>query len=150
MEEPLTSHTSISRTRSIHPVISKHTIQRDDPNVVIFLALCGRKFPHNAFHSADGRMELVLAGGTEALSRTPLMVREAAVGWLGRWRETHSPAERMRLLADLDPNWLVPVVGLERGLTDPVVALNMGQTAEVLARDFGSYERWRAEFRRPA
>ena len=65
------------------------------------------------------------------------MVREAAVGWLGRWREAHSPAERLRLLADLDPHWLVPVVGLERGLTDPVVALNMGQTAEVLAHRFG-------------
>jgi len=86
---------------------------------------------------AEGRMDLVLAGGTEALSRTPLMIREAAVGWLGRWREAHSPAERVRLLADLDPNWLVPVVGLERGLTDPVVALNMGQTAEVLAHRFG-------------
>jgi acetyl-CoA C-acetyltransferase len=91
-----------------------------------------------AFHAiADGRMDLVLAGGTEALSRTPLMVREAAVGWLGRWRAAHSPAERMRLLADLDPHWLVPVVGLERGLTDPVVALSMGQTAELLAHRFG-------------
>ncbi len=29
-----------------------------------------------------------------------------------------------------------PVIGLERGLTDPVVDLNMGQTAEILAQFF--------------
>ena len=32
--------------------------------------------------------------------------------------------------------FLKPVIGLERGLTDPVVELNMGQTAEVLAHLF--------------
>jgi acetyl-CoA C-acetyltransferase len=85
---------------------------------------------------ADGRMDLVLAGGTEALSRTPLIVRDAAVDWLGRWRTTSSPTERMRLLGELDPHWLAPVIGLERGLTDPVVELSMGQTAEVLAYRF--------------
>jgi acetyl-CoA C-acetyltransferase len=91
-----------------------------------------------AFHAiAEGRVDLVLAGGTEALSRTPLMVREAALGWLGRWRDAQSPVERMHLLADLDPHWLVPEFGLERGLTDPVVGLSMGQTAEVLAHRFG-------------
>src|SRR5438093_3842706 len=91
-----------------------------------------------AFHAiADGRMDLVLAGGTEALSHAPFMLREAAVEWLGRWRNTHSPVEHARMLAELDPRWLVPVVGLEPGLTDPVVELNMGQTAEVLAYRFG-------------
>lgn len=86
---------------------------------------------------AEGRMDLVLAGGTEALSRTPLIVRDAAVDWLARWRDTGSPAERMRLLGEFDPHWLAPVLGLERGLTDPVVELSMGQTAEVLAHRFG-------------
>jgi acetyl-CoA C-acetyltransferase len=86
---------------------------------------------------AEGRMDLVLAGGTEALSHAPLIVREAAVDWLARWRATGSPAERMRLLGEFDAHWLAPVIGLERGLTDPVVQLNMGQTAEVLAHRFG-------------
>jgi acetyl-CoA C-acetyltransferase len=36
----------------------------------------------------------------------------------------------------LRPAFFKPVIGLERGLTDPVVELNMGQTAEVLAHLF--------------
>src|SRR5262249_44551885 len=36
----------------------------------------------------------------------------------------------------LRPSFFSPIIGLERGLTDPVVELNMGQTAEVLAKLF--------------
>ena len=46
------------------------------------------------------------------------------------------PTERVRLAARLRPHHLKPVIGLERGLTDPVVELNMGQTAEVLRHLF--------------
>ena len=35
------------------------------------------------------------------------------------------------------PSFFKPVIGLERGLTDPIVELNMGQTAEILAHEFG-------------
>jgi acetyl-CoA C-acetyltransferase len=34
------------------------------------------------------------------------------------------------------PSFLRPIIGLERGLTDPLVDLNMGQTAEILAQLF--------------
>lgn len=34
------------------------------------------------------------------------------------------------------PEFFKPVIGLERGLTDPITDLNMGQTAEVLAHRF--------------
>ena len=30
-----------------------------------------------------------------------------------------------------------PIIGLERGLTDPITELNMGQTAEVVGHLFG-------------
>ena len=86
---------------------------------------------------ADGHMDLVLAGGTDALSHSPLVLRQAAVEWLARWRQAKSALKRGRLLGELEPGWLTPVVGLERGLADPVVELNMGQTAEVLAHRFG-------------
>src|SRR3546814_19933290 len=33
--------------------------------------------------------------------------------------------------------YLTPVIGLLKGLTDPVVGLSMGQTAENLAHEFG-------------
>ena len=35
------------------------------------------------------------------------------------------------------PAYLKPVIGLERGLTDPITELNMGQTAEVVGHLFG-------------
>ena len=43
---------------------------------------------------------------------------------------------RIKAVAGFRPSFLVPVVGLERGLTDPIVELNMGQTAELLAHLF--------------
>jgi acetyl-CoA C-acetyltransferase len=85
----------------------------------------------------EGRMDLVLAGGTESLSHSPLVLRRAAVEWLAGWRRARSTIDRARLLASLEPRLFSPLVGLERGLTDPVVELNMGQTAEVLAHRFG-------------
>lgn len=85
---------------------------------------------------AAGRAELVLAGGTEALSRTPLVLPPEMVDWLAQWRRA-STLERARLVTDLRPEHLSPVVALLRGLTDPNSGLNMGQTAEVLAHRFG-------------
>src|SRR3989442_12228623 len=43
---------------------------------------------------------------------------------------------RLKAVARFRPSFLKPVIGLERGLTDPVVELNMGQTAEILAHLF--------------
>lgn len=85
---------------------------------------------------ASGRAELVLAGGTEALSRTPMVLPPEMVDWLARWRGA-SALERARLVTDLRPEHLSPVVTLLRGLTDPNCGLNMGQTAEILAHRFG-------------
>jgi hypothetical protein len=39
-------------------VISEHAIQCDNQNPMTFLALRGREFPHNIFHSANRWMEL--------------------------------------------------------------------------------------------
>jgi acetyl-CoA C-acetyltransferase len=85
---------------------------------------------------AAGRAELVLAGGTEALSHTPVVLPPDMVDWLGQWNAA-STTERARLLAALRPGHFAPVITLLRGLTDPVCGLNMGQTAEVLAHRFG-------------
>lgn len=86
---------------------------------------------------AVGRADLVLAGGTESMSRTPLLLDLAMVEWLAAWNRAARLAERGRLLTRLRPSMLKPVVALLRGLTDPVVGLSMGQTAEQLAWRFG-------------
>lgn len=83
-----------------------------------------------------GRSQLVLAGGTEAMSHTPVLLSEMMVVWLGLWSRAHTTRARARLLRRLRPAHLKPVIGLMRGLVDPVVGLSMGQTAEELATRF--------------
>ena len=84
-----------------------------------------------------GRAELVLAGGVEAMSHAPVLLNEQMVAWLGSWMAAKNWASRAKILAQLRPQYLKPIIALLRGLTDPVVGLNMGQTAEVLAHRFG-------------
>ena len=86
---------------------------------------------------AGGRAELVLAGGTEAMSHAPVLLPQAAVELLGAWRQAKTLGRRLQLLSRLRPKHFRPVFGLLEGLTDPVVKLSMGQTAELLAQRFG-------------
>lgn len=86
---------------------------------------------------ASGRSDLVLAGGTEAMSHAPVLFNEQMVTWLGSWSRARSLMQRLRTLGQLRAAHLKPVIGLLRGLTDPVVGLSMGQTTENLAYRFG-------------
>jgi len=84
-----------------------------------------------------GEADLILAGGTEALSHAPLVFRKPAVEWFAGFAGARSIWAKLRHLEKLKPGFFKPVIGLERGLTDPVVELNMGQTAELLGHLFG-------------
>ena len=85
-----------------------------------------------------GRASLVLAGGVDALSRTPMFYSAPMVKWFSDMAAARSFGEKLQLFLRLRPGTLLsPVIGLVRGLTDPVVGLMMGQTAENLAWKFG-------------
>jgi acetyl-CoA C-acetyltransferase len=84
----------------------------------------------------QGVCDLVLAGGAESLSHSPLVFRRSAVEWYAALNGARSPLARLKAIAGFRPSMFKPIIGLERGLTDPVVELNMGQTAEVLAHVF--------------
>jgi acetyl-CoA C-acetyltransferase len=86
---------------------------------------------------AQGRAELVLAGGTEAMSHAPVLHSEAMATVLADLARARSAWARVKALAALRPAHFKPVVSLLRGLTDPISGLNMGQTAELLASRFG-------------
>lgn len=128
----------------------------DEANIARVIALrigCGERVPaytvqrncasgmqaidSAALEIASGRAELILAGGTEAMSHHPVLWSEPMVRWLGAWSSARSFGERAKVLGRLRPGLLKPVIGLLRGLTDPVVGLSMGQTAENLATRFG-------------
>jgi acetyl-CoA C-acetyltransferase len=86
---------------------------------------------------ASGRSDLVLAGGTEAMSHAPIHLNDAMVNWLSDWRAARNWRTRLKVLSSLRPGHLTPVIALLHGLSDPIVGLSMGQTAEVLAHRFG-------------
>ncbi len=84
----------------------------------------------------EGHANLILAGGAESLSHSPLVYSRDAVEWFADLAQAKSAGARARAAAQFRPGMMKPVVGLERGLTDPIVEMNMGQTAEMLAHIF--------------
>lgn len=127
----------------------------DEVNIARLVALrlgCGKRVPawtvqrncgsgmqaidSAAMDIAFGRADLVLAGGTEAMSHAPVLLPPRSVELLGSWLQARSSGERLRLLSSLRPAHFKLVFGLLQGLTDPLVNLSMGQTAELLARRF--------------
>ncbi len=128
----------------------------DETNVARIIALrlgCGKRVPAwtvqrncaSGMQAIDaarlkimtGESDLILAGGTEAMSRAPVLFRPEMVDWLGLWQKARSFSEKIGALKKLQLRFLAPVIGILRGLTDPVVGLSMGQTAENLAWRFG-------------
>ncbi|AXA71053.1 acetyl-CoA acetyltransferase [Achromobacter insolitus] len=128
----------------------------DEVNIGRVIALrlgCGNKVPGwtvmrncasgmQALDSAianiqSGRSELVLAGGTDALSRAPVLYSDDMVRWLAGWYAARGAGAKLAALGRFRLRNLVPVIGLLKGLTDPVVGLSMGQTAENVATRFG-------------
>jgi len=86
---------------------------------------------------AMGRCDLVLAGGTEAMSRAPLLYNDKMVSWLASLMGAKTIGAKLRAWTKLNPvNLFQPVIALLKGLTDPIVNLNMGQTAENIAYRF--------------
>ena len=85
----------------------------------------------------EGARQLVLAGGTEALSQAPLQLKPDAVEWFAELRGADSLRERMHQLTELRTDYFKPELALKSGLTDPIVGLSMGETAEVIAHMFG-------------
>lgn len=85
---------------------------------------------------ASGRHELVLAGGTEAMSRAPLLYNEQMTTWLAQLSAAKDWKEKLKEWTQFRPTFLKPVIALLRGLTDPIVNLSMGQTAENIAYRF--------------
>jgi acetyl-CoA C-acetyltransferase len=85
----------------------------------------------------QGISNLILAGGTEALSYAPLVWPQQGVRWFAGLAGAKSIPARAAALAGARPAYFKPIIGLERGLTDPITELNMGQTAEVVGHLFG-------------
>lgn len=128
----------------------------DEANIARIIALrlgCGKQVPAETVQRncasglqavasayeriALGQSHLVLAGGTEAMSRAPIQWNSAMTAWLATLMRAKSLPGRVKALAGFRLSYLQPVYALVLGLTDPLVKLSMGQTAEILAHRFG-------------
>src|SRR6185312_5082999 len=85
----------------------------------------------------DGNANLILAGGAEALSHAPLVWPQQGVRWFAGLAGAKGILAKVATVAKARPPYFKPIIGLERGLTDPITELNMGQTAEVVGHLFG-------------
>jgi acetyl-CoA C-acetyltransferase/acetyl-CoA acyltransferase len=84
-----------------------------------------------------GEAKTVLAGGTESMSRIPLLYNPEATELYLRLGRAKTFWQRLKTLLRFRPRHFKPVAGVQLGLTDPVSGLIMGKTAELVARDFG-------------
>jgi len=89
-----------------------------------------------ALSIADGRSNLVLAGGIEAMSHAPVLFSPAMVNWLASWWGSKTFIDRLKVIGQLRPGFFAPVISLLNGLRDPVVGYSMGQTTEKIAYRF--------------
>ena len=110
--------------------VPAHTVQRNCASGLQALAAAAARI-------ARGEAELALTGGTEAMSRAPLLYPPEFARWLGGVVRAKTPYARLAALARFRPRLLRPVAALRCGLTDPIAGLDMGQTAEELAHRFG-------------
>ena len=85
---------------------------------------------------AAGRGDIFLVGGTESMTRYPLLYNDGATRKYGDLAKAKTPTQKIGGLLRFRPKDFAPRVTLQLGLTDPVAGVNMGQTAEQLARDW--------------
>jgi acetyl-CoA C-acetyltransferase len=152
---PLLNRQPISPTDIDEVIIGSAMPSPDEANIARVVALrlgCGNNVPaftvmrncasgmqaidNAALDIASGRLDIVLAGGTDAMSHAPLMHNLKMADWMAKWFASKSLGQKAGLLTKFKLSYLAPVIALMRGLTDPIVGLNMGQTAEKVAHRF--------------
>ncbi len=94
----------------------------------------------------SGHGSVFIVGGTESMSRVPLLYSEDAAKKFAALSRAKGMPGKMAALSAFRPGDFTPRVALKMGLTDPVSGLNMGETAEVLARECGISRERQDEF----
>jgi acetyl-CoA C-acetyltransferase len=84
-----------------------------------------------------GRSDMVLTGGTETMSRAPLLWQPPLVKWFAALQRQKTAMAKLKHLSSLKLKDLAPVIALKCGLTDPLIGLNMGQTVEQMIYEYG-------------
>lgn len=81
----------------------------------------------------QGEAEVIVAGGSEAMSNFPVLFRKKMREFLVRLNKAKGWKQKFATLLSFRPSYLVPEIP---EIADPLCGLNMGQTAEKLSREF--------------
>ncbi len=84
----------------------------------------------------SGQAHMVIAGGTESMSNTPIVFPKSMAHFLSGLAQAKTLPQKLAALSRVRPKHFKPIFSLVHGLTDPVSGLNMGETAEVLAKKY--------------
>lgn len=80
-----------------------------------------------------GESEVIIAGGVESMSNTPILFPDKMRDFLLRLSKSKGALEQLKALFSFRPSMLIPQIP---GLVDPLCGLSMGQTAEKLVKEF--------------
>jgi acetyl-CoA acyltransferase len=109
--------------------VSAYTVHRNCASALESIA--------NAYDKIkSGSADVVIAGGTESMSRMPLMFSKPFTDVFVKVMAAKTLPEKLSCLSKLHLSDLKPDIAIVMGLTDPFCGLNMGDTAEILAREF--------------
>ncbi len=80
--------------------------------------------------------QVILAGGAESMSQIPLIYSSKMARFFFQLAKSKNIREKLKTFTTFRPSFLKPIIGLEKGLTDPMCNMIMGLTAEKLSREF--------------
>ncbi len=84
---------------------------------------------------AAGVGEVFVVGGTESMSRYPLLFAPRAARKFAQLAKARTISQRIRAMARFRASDFKPQISLRMGLSDPVSDMNMGETSELIARE---------------
>ncbi len=86
---------------------------------------------------AAGRGDLFVVGGVDNMTRVPFYYQESAVRKFSKLARAKSLMAKIKGITAFRPKDFSPIIGLQKGLTDPYINMGMGQTAEIIANQYG-------------
>lgn len=94
----------------------------------------------------SGEAEVILAGGAESMSNIPLLFGKKMTELFANLFKAKTIGQKISTILSFRPSFLKPVIGVQKGLTDPISGLIMGCTAENISRDFKITRKEQDEF----
>ncbi|WP_258868893.1 beta-ketoacyl synthase N-terminal-like domain-containing protein [Alkalilimnicola ehrlichii] len=109
--------------------VTGYTVQRGEGSGMQAVDTAARRI-------ATGEADLILAGGTDAMSHAPLQFDEGILRFYSEWQQRPGIADRLRLAMGFDPRWFRLRDPLKATPAQSDLDLKLGDSAEALTETF--------------